>query len=66
MLVDLIRLTAPDGIELDGAYFAPAAGSRSRPAQLMRRFAFTAPGAISTRRPLRIWPKICDSRAMAR
>ncbi len=24
MLVDLIRLTAPDGMELDGAYFAPA------------------------------------------
>ena len=28
MLVDLIRLAAPDGIELDGAYFAPSAGSQ--------------------------------------
>ena len=24
MLVDLIRLTAADGMELDGAFFAPA------------------------------------------
>ena len=27
MLVDLIRLTAADGMELDGAFFAPAAGA---------------------------------------
>ena len=26
MLVDLIRLTAADGMELDGAYFAPEPG----------------------------------------
>ena len=27
MLVDLIRIKAPDGVELDGAYFEPAPGS---------------------------------------
>ena len=65
MLVDLIRLAAPTG----SSWTEPISLRRrdlSRPAQLMRHFAFTAPGAISTRRPLRIWPKTCDSRAMAR
>ena len=65
MLVDLIRLTAADGMELDGAFFAPAADA-APVGPIDAVLCVHGSGGLSTRRPRPTWPTTCGTRDMPR